>query len=62
MIGESRKTIDYLEAVSIGVGGMAGGGIFAVLGLAVQLACGEIPVAVPIAGSWPNCSHGLERI
>lgn len=50
MIGDSRKIIGYREAVSIGIGGMAGGGIFAVLGLAVQLACGEIPVAVPIAG------------
>ncbi len=36
--------------VSIGVGGMVGGGIFAVLGLAVQLARGGTPIAFGIAG------------
>eukprot|EP00831_Metopus_contortus_P015350 TRINITY_DN16381_c0_g1_i1.p1 TRINITY_DN16381_c0_g1~~TRINITY_DN16381_c0_g1_i1.p1 ORF type:complete len:437 (-),score=88.17 TRINITY_DN16381_c0_g1_i1:404-1714(-) len=37
-------------AVSIGVGGMVGGGIFAVLGLSVQLAGGGTPVAFVFAG------------
>lgn len=37
--------------VAIGVGGMVGGGIFAVLGLAVQLARGGTPVAFAIAGA-----------
>jgi hypothetical protein len=37
-------------AVSIGVGGMVGGGIFAVLGLSVQLAKGGTPVAFAVAG------------
>jgi hypothetical protein len=37
-------------AVSIGVGGMVGGGIFAVLGLSVQLAGGGTPVAFAVAG------------
>ena len=36
--------------VAIGVGGMVGGGIFAVLGLAVQLAHGGTPAAFAIAG------------
>ncbi len=36
--------------VAIGVGGMVGGGIFAVLGLAVQLAHGGTPLAFAIAG------------
>jgi amino acid transporter len=36
--------------VAIGVGGMVGGGIFAVLGLAVQLAHGGTPVAFALAG------------
>lgn len=36
--------------VSLGVGGMVGGGIFAVLGLAVQLAHGGTPVAFALAG------------
>jgi amino acid transporter len=40
----------FWEAASIGVGGMVGGGIFAVLGLAVQLARGGTPVAFLIAG------------
>jgi amino acid transporter len=36
--------------VALGVGGMVGGGIFAVLGLAVQLAHGGTPVAFALAG------------
>lgn len=43
--------IGFLGAVSIGVGGMVGGGIFAVLGLAVQLARGGTPLAFLIAGA-----------
>jgi len=36
--------------VALGVGGMVGGGIFAVLGLAVQLAHGGTPLAFGLAG------------
>ncbi|MGD8427800.1 MAG: APC family permease, partial [Balneolaceae bacterium] len=46
----SSDKIGYWGAVSIGIGGMVGGGIFAVLGLAVQLAHGGTPVAFLIAG------------
>jgi len=46
----SSGTIGYWEAVAIGVGGMVGGGIFAVLGLATQLSHGGTPVAFAIAG------------
>ena len=42
--------IGLKEAVSIGIGGMVGGGIFAVLGLAVSLAKGGTPIAFLIAG------------
>ncbi len=42
--------IGFWSAVAIGVGGMVGGGIFAVLGLAVQLARGGTPVAFLVAG------------
>ena len=42
--------IGFIEAASIGIGGMVGGGIFAVLGLAVQLSKGGAPVAFLIAG------------
>ncbi|MGV2830429.1 hypothetical protein [Myxosarcina sp. GI1(2024)] len=42
--------IGLLSVVAIGVGGMVGGGIFAVLGLSVQLARGGAPVAFFIAG------------
>jgi amino acid transporter len=45
-----EKKIGLLSAVSIGVGGMVGGGIFAVLGLAVQLAAGGTYIAFAIAG------------
>jgi amino acid transporter len=44
------RSIGLLGAVSIGIGGMVGGGIFAVLGEAVSLAHGATPVAFAIAG------------
>jgi len=47
----NEKKIGLLSAISIGVGGMVGGGIFAVLGLAVQLAAGGTYIAFAIAGS-----------
>jgi len=46
----SNDKIGYWSVVSIGVGGMVGGGIFAVLGLAAQIAHGATPVAFVIAG------------
>jgi amino acid transporter len=45
-----NKKIGLLEAMSIGIGGMVGGGIFAVLGLAVSLAQGGTPLAFLFAG------------
>jgi amino acid transporter len=45
-----RGAIGYWSAVAIGIGGMVGGGIFAVLGLAVQLAHGGTPIAFALAG------------
>lgn len=45
-----NKKIGLKEAASIGIGGMVGGGIFAVLGLAVELAKGGTPVAFLFAG------------
>lgn len=42
--------IGYWEATAIGVGGMVGGGIFAVLGLSVDLTHGGAPAAFLIAG------------
>ncbi len=44
------KKIGLMEAISIGIGGMVGGGIFAVLGLATALAKGGTPLAFLIAG------------
>ncbi|WP_297442037.1 APC family permease [Sulfurimonas sp.] len=44
------KTIGLFGAISIGIGGMVGGGIFAVLGEAVSLAHGATAVAFAIAG------------
>jgi amino acid transporter len=46
----SDDKIGLLEATSIGIGGMVGGGIFAVLGLAVAMAAGGTVVAFAIAG------------
>ncbi len=45
-----KKTIGLRDAISIGIGGMVGGGIFAVLGLAVSLSKGATPIAFLIAG------------
>jgi amino acid transporter len=42
--------IGYWEATAIGVGGMVGGGIFAVLGLSVDLTRGGAPLAFLLAG------------
>jgi amino acid transporter len=50
MSNASDRKLGYWSVVAIGVGGMVGGGIFAVLGLAVQLAHGGTPVAFAIAG------------
>jgi amino acid transporter len=44
------KQIGLKDAISIGIGGMVGGGIFAVLGLAVSLAKGGTPIAFLFAG------------
>lgn len=47
---KNEKSIGYWSAVSIGIGGMVGGGIFAVLGLAVNFSHGGAPIAFAIAG------------
>lgn len=48
---KQTKKIGLREAISIGIGGMVGGGIFAVLGLAASLAKGGTPVAFLVAGA-----------
>lgn len=45
-----NEKIGLKEAISIGIGGMVGGGIFAVLGLAVSIAKGGTPIAFLLAG------------
>jgi hypothetical protein len=45
------KKIGLIGAVAIGIGGMVGGGIFAVLGEAVSLAHGATPLAFLLAGT-----------
>jgi amino acid transporter len=47
---DSHK-MGYWGVVAIGVGGMVGGGIFAVLGLSVQLTRGAAPIAFLLAGT-----------
>ncbi len=42
--------LGYWEVTSIGIGGMVGGGIFAVLGLSVDLTRGGAPIAFLLAG------------
>lgn len=50
MSRSKKENLSYWEVTAIGVGGMVGGGIFAVLGLSVQLTNGAAPVAFLIAG------------
>ena len=47
---KDASKISLKDAISIGIGGMVGGGIFAVLGLAASLAKGGTPVAFLFAG------------
>jgi len=47
---KNEKSLGYWSVVAIGIGGMVGGGIFAVLGLAVELAEGGTAIAFAIAG------------
>ena len=51
MSKSSDGKIGLWAVVALGIGGMVGGGIFAVLGLAVQLAHGGTPVAFALAGA-----------
>jgi len=46
--GESK--LGTFSTLSIGIGGMVGGGIFAVTGLTVEITRGAAPVAFLIAG------------
>ncbi|MFZ0426901.1 MAG: APC family permease [Acidobacteriota bacterium] len=48
---DAEGRIGFLATTAIGVGGMVGGGIFAVLGLAVSLAGGGTPIAFLVAGA-----------
>jgi amino acid transporter len=50
MSKSGKGSIGYWEATAIGVGGMVGGGIFAVLGLSVDLTSGGAPIAFLMAG------------
>ncbi len=45
-----RDKIGFWEAFSIGVGGMIGGGIFAVLGLSIELSKSAAPISFVLAG------------
>lgn len=47
---QSKTKISTLSALSIGIGGMVGGGIFAVTGLTIELTKGAAPVAFFMAG------------
>ncbi len=44
------KSLGFWSVFALGVGGMVGGGIFAVLGLAVELSHGSAPIAFFLAG------------
>ncbi|WP_027400315.1 APC family permease [Anaerovorax odorimutans] len=45
-----KNNVTLIGAIGIGIGGMVGGGIFAVLGLSISLSKGGAPLAFAIAG------------
>lgn len=47
---ENQGSVGFISAVSIGIGGMVGGAIFAVLGLSAGLAKGAMPIAFIVGG------------
>lgn len=47
---QKQKGLGTFSVISIGIGGMVGGGIFAVTGLAIELTKGAVPVAFIAAG------------
>ncbi|GAB6909422.1 Amino acid transporter [Desulfosarcina cetonica] len=47
---QDEKKLGFWPVVAIGIGGMVGGGIFAVLGLSVQITRGAAPMAFFVAG------------
>ncbi len=49
-MNKQEKTLGTFSTLSIGIGGMVGGGIFATTGLAVQLTKGAIPIAFIVSG------------
>lgn len=51
MTSSEAKGVGYLGAVAIGIGGMVGGGIFAVLGVVATDAGGGAPLAFMLAGA-----------
>ncbi|NPB04487.1 MAG: APC family permease [Thermotogae bacterium] len=46
----NERKLNFWDVVAIGVGGMVGGGIFAVLGLTLSLAKGGAPISFLLAG------------
>ena len=51
MISTGREgKLGTFSTLSIGIGGMEGGGIFAVTGLTVDVTKGVAPIAFPFAG------------
>jgi len=56
MSKSGKKGLGYWEITAIGVGGMVGGGIFAVLGLAVELTSGGRSTR-----SFFNCRYRCPR-
>jgi len=49
--GGGHRSVGLIGATAIGIGGMVGGGIFAVLGVAATQAQGATPIAFAIAGA-----------
>ena len=47
---DSEPKLDTFSTLSIGIGGMVGGGIFAVTGLTVDVTKGAAPLAIVVAG------------
>ncbi len=52
----SKRPLGLLELIAIALGGMVGGGIFAILGVSVEFIGKSAPVAIFIGGVLALCA------
>ena len=56
LIREQKRPLGVTELIAIALGGMVGGGIFAILGVSVEAIGNSAPVAIFIGGLLALCA------